>query len=166
MLDHYLLLELHFSLGLLHLLRFQADLNCWVFLPPAAFSDPPELPQLSSPSISIDESCADSKSDDELHEHSDGESLDSHPDNSANECTGILVKWRPGSVWDTYPYQQHEVQFLSLRGDRGYPYMFFLEPLPVPVNTVPVWLRVRVYHGYRGVFVQTHGYFVVSTGMP
>src|SRR5258706_14002824 len=29
----------------------------------------------------------------------------------------------------------------------GYPRVFFAEPLPIPINTVPIWGRVQVYHG-------------------
>jgi hypothetical protein len=29
------------------------------------------------------------------------------------ECTGVLVQWKPGLVWDSYPYQQHIKKSLS-----------------------------------------------------
>lgn len=32
--------------------------------------------------------------------------------NEAQECTGVLVHWTPGSVWDTYPYHQHSIRTL------------------------------------------------------
>lgn len=28
-------------------------------------------------------------------------------DGQGTECTGVIVEWKPGSVWNTYPYQQH-----------------------------------------------------------
>ena len=65
-------------------------------------SDLPELPQLSSPEASM--------SVDSLSDSSSGDILDSI--DPSGGCTGVLVKWQPGSVWDTYPYQQHEVQKL------------------------------------------------------
>jgi len=74
-------------------------------------SDPPELPQLSSPeaSMSVD-SLSDSRSENDGDSSSDYDILD--PVDPSGGCTGVLVKWQPGSVWDTYPYQQHEVQKL------------------------------------------------------
>ena len=31
------------------------------------------------------------------------------------------------------------ILLLSIRGDRGYPWVFLAQPLTVPVNTVTVW---------------------------
>jgi hypothetical protein len=33
--------------------------------------------------------------------------------NEPQECTGVLVHWTAGSVWDSYPYMQHSVRSLS-----------------------------------------------------
>jgi hypothetical protein len=33
--------------------------------------------------------------------------------NELQECTGVLVHWAAGSVWDSYPYMQHSVRSLS-----------------------------------------------------
>lgn len=30
------------------------------------------------------------------------------------ECPGVLVKWTPGSVWNTYPYHQHSSKKMKL----------------------------------------------------
>src|SRR5882762_2288957 len=49
----------------------------------------------------------------------------------------------------------------ALRRDTGYPRVFFAQPLPVPVNTVPVRGRVRVYHGNALVYMLNH-----TTGHP
>jgi hypothetical protein len=48
---------------------------------------------------------------------------------SARECTGVLVEWTAGSVWDTYPYHQH--------GVRNLPW----EPIGFEGNDS--WLRLR-----------------------
>ena len=32
--------------------------------------------------------------------------------NESHECTGVLVHWTAGSVWDSYPYMQHVVRAL------------------------------------------------------
>jgi hypothetical protein len=45
------------------------------------------------------------------------------------ECTGTLVQWTPGSVWDTYPYHQHGIRSLSW------------EPIGFDGNNK--WLRLR-----------------------
>jgi hypothetical protein len=44
-------------------------------------------------------------------------------------CTGVLVEWTAGSVWDTYPYHQH--------GIRSHPW----EPIGFEGNDS--WLRLR-----------------------
>ena len=44
------------------------------------------------------------------------------------ECKGVLVKWKPGSVWDTYPYHQHEDQSVAW------------EPIAIENHG---WLRLR-----------------------
>jgi hypothetical protein len=48
---------------------------------------------------------------------------------SLQECTGVLVEWTAGSVWDTYPYHQH--------GIRSHPW----EPIGFEGNDS--WLRLR-----------------------
>lgn len=48
---------------------------------------------------------------------------------SMQECTGVLVEWTAGSVWDTYPYHQH--------GIRSHPW----EPIGFEGNDS--WLRLR-----------------------
>ena len=45
----------------------------------------------------------------------------------------------------------------SVRRDTGYPRVFFSQPLPAPVNTVPVRERVRFYRGYSGVLSRVTG---------
>lgn len=47
----------------------------------------------------------------------------------APECTGVLVHWTAGSIWDTYPYHQH--------GIRSLPW----EPIGFDGNNK--WLRLR-----------------------
>jgi len=32
--------------------------------------------------------------------------------NEVQECTGVLVHWTAGSVWDSYPYMQHSIRSL------------------------------------------------------
>src|ERR1700733_13413669 len=46
---------------------------------------------------------------------------------------------------------------MPLGHDTGDPRVFFRQPVPVPVNTVPIWVRVRVpprvgvgHHGFVG----------------
>ena len=57
-------------------------------------------------------------------------SLTPPPDiDSLQECTGVLVEWMAGSVWDTYPYHQH--------GVRKHPW----EPIGFKGNDS--WLRLR-----------------------
>lgn len=29
---------------------------------------------------------------------------------SPQVCTGVLIEWTAGSVWDTYPYHQHGIR--------------------------------------------------------
>jgi len=57
-------------------------------------SDPPELPQLSSPeaSMSVD-SFSDSRSEDSSSDYDVPDPVD-----PSGACTGVLVKWQPGSV--------------------------------------------------------------------
>jgi hypothetical protein len=52
--------------------------------------------------------------------------------NEAQECTGVLVHWTAGSVWDSYPYMQH--------GIRSLPW----EPIGFDGNNK--WLRLRSKH--------------------
>ena len=51
-------------------------------------------------------------------------------DSEARECTGALVEWEAGSVWDTYPYHLHEHRSVS------YPW----EPIAFENRK---WLRLR-----------------------
>ena len=46
--------------------------------------------------------------EDDYYTGSDSMSID------GPECTGMLVKWKPGSIWDSYPYQQHGARKLPL----------------------------------------------------
>lgn len=49
--------------------------------------------------------------------------------NQTNECTGVLVEWSAGSVWDTYPYHQHGTQDLAWE--------------PIGFTESDKWLRIR-----------------------
>ena len=73
-------------------------------LPPGPLYQP--FTVLTSPHLpSID--------DDELSDlaMADLQSSSLIPDiDSSQECTGVLVKWTAGSVWDTYPYHQHGIR--------------------------------------------------------
>jgi hypothetical protein len=59
-------------------------------------------------------------SDIEQDRRSDGRSASDSSDPSSpvlssmevERCAGALVHWEPGSVWNSYPYQQHEAQAL------------------------------------------------------
>ena len=44
-----------------------------------------------------------------------------------------------------------------VRGDRGNPQVFFAIPLPVPANTIPMRVRVRVHCGNAWVHRYRHG---------
>ncbi|KAF8884804.1 hypothetical protein BD779DRAFT_1673946 [Infundibulicybe gibba] len=61
---------------------------------------PPSSPQ---PSISNHSSSDHNSSNEDSDSESQGASL---------ECTGILVHWAPGNIWDTYPYHRHAAQGL------------------------------------------------------
>jgi hypothetical protein len=48
-----------------------------------------------------------------------------------------------------------------IRHDRGYPWVYFAVPLPIPMNTIPVWLWVQFIGGMGGFARQpavTHGF--------
>ena len=49
--------------------------------------------------------------------------------NEPQECTGVLVHWTAGSVWDSYPYMQHSVRSLSWE--------------PIGFNSNNKWLRLQ-----------------------
>ena len=38
----------------------------------------------------------------------------SYPD-TTKECLGVAVKWEPGTIWDSYPFHQHENRFFPWR---------------------------------------------------
>ena len=42
---------------------------------------------------------------------------------------------------------------LPVRGDTGYPRVFFWVPAPIPANTIPLWKRVRFFHGNARVYI-------------
>jgi hypothetical protein len=50
---------------------------------------------------------------------------------------------------------------LGLGHDRGYPCVFFSQPLPIPVNTVLLWVWVPVYYRYLWVVLYYYGYLWV-----
>ena len=72
-------------------------------------SDFPEVSQAVDQFESSDED--QELQEDDYYTGSDSMSMDSSDSMSMDgpECTGMLVKWKPGSIWDSYPYQQHGV---------------------------------------------------------
>ncbi|KAF8153087.1 hypothetical protein B0H34DRAFT_677283 [Crassisporium funariophilum] len=84
-------------------------------LPPSSAPHSP-VSQLSSPSLSANKSDSSSEGNmgnlwDEFDSESGSESLahesaTEHGD-WANSCTGQLIQWLPGSVWDLYAYHRH-----------------------------------------------------------
>lgn len=76
----------------------------------AAMSDSEQ--SVDSIMVALDQLRTSSPSD--LHLDNPHSSSDSDSDEcDENECTGVLVEWMAGSVWDTYPYHQHGTQNLA-----------------------------------------------------
>ncbi|KAF4567094.1 hypothetical protein EYR40_006090 [Pleurotus pulmonarius] len=73
-------------------------------------SVPVETPLASSHSID-NSSHLPPSSDDEYSDDEVNDMVESFTDititRTSIECTGVIVEWTPGSVWDTYPYQSH-----------------------------------------------------------
>jgi hypothetical protein len=91
-----------------------------------------------------------------LDENSDPGKCSGHSDNDSNSKIEDNIP-EPRDWEGTQMYPQ-------LRHDRGYPYMPFLEPLPIPMNTVPAWVGMQclsqVPTGYCGYsWVSTQKYF-------
>jgi len=74
-------------------------------LPPGPLYQPFTVTSLGLPSIDNDELSDLAVSMADLRSSSPVPDID-----SSQECTGVLVEWTAGSVWDTYPYHQHGVR--------------------------------------------------------
>ena len=54
--------------------------------------------------------------------------------------------------------QKEQQLMMYLRHDTGNPRVYFIVPVPVPVNTVPLRVRVRCLSRVRGGYPKIHGF--------
>ena len=66
------------------------------------------------------------------------------------------MTWRNGR-------SSHQCPQRMIRHDRGYPQVFFSQSLPIPVNTVPIWGKVWVYHENARVYIWNPWFATVFT---